>query len=349
LKELKESRALVFATTHLADIKGFVHRSEGMLNASMEFDNKTFFPLYKLRLGEPGQSHALETARRYGLPESVIDSAKAMLGGIKVEFDNLIADLHQKRAGYEQALEELKKQKSEMDEKKMLLDQRLAETEKNSKELLTNAYKDASGIVLDMKRQMNALLEELKRKDKAERRAVVRKVEAVQKNVEERVREFDREDTGAPSIEEIKEGDTVFVRSLGYDASVVKVMKAHGRLKVRTGGMEIELPFSDIGFKRGKVPEAAAAVTKQKLSDEAAPSRINLLGLRVDEALSRLEPFLNHASLAGLIEVTVIHGLGTGILSKAVREHLDGHPLVKKYRTGERSEGGAGVTVVTLA
>jgi len=349
LKELKESMALVFATTHLSDIKGFVHRSEGMLNASMEFDQRTLYPLYILRIGEPGQSHAIETAKRYGLPDSVIDSAKAMLGGIKVEFDNLISDLHQKRAGYEQAIEELKKQKSEMDEKSRILEQSVTEAEERGKEMLANAYKEASGIIFNIKRQMNALMDELKKKDRSGRREVLRKVEAEQKHVEEKLRDFDHEDLGTPSMEEIKEGEVVFVRSLGYDAPVVKVMKAHARLKIRTGGMEIELPISDVGFKRGKKPEVSTERTKEIQFDETVSSRINLVGLRVDEAISRLEPFLNHASLAGLTEVTVIHGLGAGILSKAIRQHLDGHPLVEKYRTGDRSEGGAGITVVTMA
>ncbi len=89
-------------------------------------------------------------------------------------------------------------------------------------------------------------------------------------------------------------------------------------------------------------------VTSLDKLDDAVSTKINLVGLRVDEALSRLEPFLNHASLANLSVVTVIHGFGTGRLSKAVREHLDSHPLIKGYRSGELSEGGAGVTVVTL-
>ena len=350
LKELKKSRALVFATTHLADIKGFVHRSEGMLNASMEFDQKTLSPLYRLRIGEPGQSHAIETAKRYGLPDSVIDSARAMLGGIKVEFDNLISDLNQKRADYEKALEAVIKKKSEMDEKDKRLDRRLAEADERSKEMLSNAYKEASEIIFDMKRRMYALLEELKKKERTGRREVVRNVEAEQKRVTEKLREFDLDDGGTPPIDEIKEDDEVFVRSLGYDARVVKVIKAHNRLRVRTGGMEVELPLSEIGFKRGKAPESGAARTKTIVPrDETAASRINLIGLRVDDALSRLEPFLNHASLAGLTKVAVIHGLGAGILSRAIREHLEGHPLVKKYRSGDRSEGGAGVTVITMA
>jgi DNA mismatch repair protein MutS2 len=83
-------------------------------------------------------------------------------------------------------------------------------------------------------------------------------------------------------------------------------------------------------------------------ADEVVPLRINLIGLRVDEALSRLEPFLNHASLAGLAEVTIVHGYGTGALARAVREHLTRHPLIKTFRKGEPSEGGGGVTIATL-
>ena len=87
---------------------------------------------------------------------------------------------------------------------------------------------------------------------------------------------------------------------------------------------------------------------QQDTRDEMAPSRINLIGMRVEEALSKLEPFLNHAALAGFREVTVIHGYGTGILAKAVREHVTRHPLIKQFRHGEPSEGAGGVTVVTL-
>jgi DNA mismatch repair protein MutS2 len=116
--------------------------------------------------------------------------------------------------------------------------------------------------------------------------------------------------------------------------------------------MEIELRIDDIGFGKGRSlgqEERKDAAPTLEGPDEMVPSRINLVGLRVDEALSRLEPFLNHASLAGFTEVTIIHGLGTGILSRAVREHLKGHPLVASYRAGDRSEGGNGVTVATLA
>ncbi|MBI5640795.1 MAG: endonuclease MutS2 [Nitrospirae bacterium] len=347
LKELRQSSALVFATTHLADIKGFVHRTEGMMNASMEFDQRTLTPLYRLRIGEPGQSHALETARRYGLPESIIDSAKAMLGGIKVEFDNLIADLNRKRTEYEKALQEIERQKKETEEINRLAADKMARAEERQKEHLAKAYQEASDIIADTRRQIYRLLEEARKKDKAAAREAMQKTEALQKQLSGKLREYDIDDTESPSPDEISEGDTVFVKSLGYDARVVKVLEGHNRIRVQAGAMEIELPIQDIRRKKGKALEKGSRLRTEG-SDEMPVSRINLVGLRVEEALSRLEPFLNHASLAGLSEVTIIHGFGTGILAKAVREHLEGHPLIKKFRSGDKSEGGGGVTVANM-
>ncbi len=351
LKELKSCGAMVFATTHLSEIKGFVHMTEGMLNASMEFDQKTLTSLYRLRIGEPGRSHALETARRYGLPDRVADSAKQMLGGMKAEFDDLIEDLNRKRAQYEAALDEVGKEKADADDRMRLAEEALAAAEASKKEALAEAYRTAAVIIQDARRRMRLLLEEIKNQEKARSReavqAALRKAEVVQQQVTEKLREYDTA-AGGPEIAEISEGDMVFVKSLGYDAPVIKINRKLGRIKVRAGSIEIELSAADIGFKKGKGPRRSEEV-KPERPDEMVPSRINLVGLRVDEALSRLEPFLNHASLAGFTEVTIIHGFGTGTLSRAVRGHLDRHPLIKSHRGGERSEGGDGVTVAVLA
>jgi len=353
LKELQKSRPLVFATTHLTDIKGFVHRTDGMINASMEFDGTTLMPLYRLRLGEPGQSHGLETAKRYGLPESVIDSARTLLGGVKVEFDNLVADLNRKRADYESALVEIDKQKAAVAHEKKTTDERLAEAESRRRELLSKAYAEAAEIVAGIKRQMNALLEEVRKaaaaNDRAAMRPLIKHAEGLQRETVEKLGVYEADNAPAPSVDEIREGDVLFVKSLGYDAPVILVNKKEGRIKVRAARMELDVPVSDIRAGKGKAFTGAGTRTKTEGPEETVSSRINLIGLRVEEAISKLEPFLNHASLAGLNEVTIIHGFGTGALSKAVREHLDRHPLIKKFRKGEKEEGGAGVTVATMA
>lgn len=348
LKDIRKSGALVFATTHLADIKGFVHRTDGMVNASMEFDVKTLTPLYKLRLGEPGQSHALEIARRYGLPDSLIDDAKAMLGSVKVDFDYMISDLNAKRAEYENLLADLENQRSELKKQKGLLEKMLSDAKEKKKEALAGAYREASDLVTDTKRKMNAFLDEIKKQEKSERQKTIKKVEAAQEYITEKLIEFDIRDDRVPPIEDIKRGDVVYVKSIGCDASVIEVNQKNKRLKVSAKNMEIEVPLSDLRFKSGKEPPAVKAYERKEQGDEPVSSRINLVGMRVDEALSNLEPFLNHASLAELQEVTIIHGVGKGLLMRAIREHLDGHPLVKKFRAGTTEEGSVGVTVVSM-
>ncbi|MDA8214450.1 MAG: endonuclease MutS2 [Nitrospiraceae bacterium] len=348
LKELKNKGALVFATTHLTGIKGFVHKTEGMLNASMEFDQKTLTPLYQLRVGEPGQSHALETAKRYGLPESIIESAKDILGVRKIEMDSLIYDLNEKRRQYEKALNELQLQQSEMEKKERLFAEKLSEAESCQNEILSNSYKEASEIILNTKREMHALVDELKKKGKDKFREVLKHVESIQESVSEKIRELDKSNKSAPSIDELKEGDIVFIRTIGHDASIIKINRKDNCLRVRAGSIEMEVPLSEVGFKKDLSAEVEKGGIQVERLDEAVPSEINIVGLRVDEALSRLEPFLNHASLSGFSEITIIHGVGAGILSRAVREYLTGHPLVKNFRSGTQTEGGAGVTIVSM-
>lgn len=348
LKELKNKGALVFATTHLTEIKSFVHKTEGMLNASMEFDQKTLTPLYQLRMGEPGQSHALETAKRYGLPESIIESAKDILGVRKIEMDSLIYDLNEKRRQYEKALNELQLQQSEMEKKERLFAEKLSEAESCQNEILSNSYKEASEIILNTKREMHALVDELKKKGKDKFREVLKHVESIQESVSEKIRELDKNNKSAPSIDELKEGDIVFIRTIGHDASIIKINRKDNCLRVRAGSIEMEVPLSEVGFKKDLSAEVEKGGIQVERLDEAVPSEINIVGLRVDEALSRLEPFLNHASLAGFSEITIIHGVGAGILSRAVREYLTGHPLVKNFRSGTQTEGGAGVTIVSM-
>jgi DNA mismatch repair protein MutS2 len=283
------------------------------------------------------------------MPGRIIESAKGLLGGMKIEFDNLAADLRAKRAEYEKVLQDLEKKRSELEGKERQLNRRLSELETREREALAKAYHAASEIISETKKEVHALLDEAKKKDRERQREVMKRVAAKQEEIVQKLREYDPAGHEVPAIDKIQRGDIVFVRSLGYDASVVTIDERHNRVRVKTGGKEVEVPLPDIGLRRGKSPGVTAAVAAVGKGDEVVPARINIVGLRVDEAISRLEPFLNHASLAGLSEVTIIHGFGTGVLARAVRGHLDGHPLVNRFRKGEPSEGGGGVTVATLA
>ena len=126
------------------------------------------------------------------------------------------------------------------------------------------------------------------------------------------------------------------------------VLKKQKRVKVRAEGFEIEVPILEVRRPTGVRPTPKTSAAPRPLFVEGPSARLNLIGLRVDEALSRLEPFLNQASLGGLTEAIIVHGFGEGTLQRAVREHLKGHPLVKDFRPGAKTEGGAGATVATL-
>ncbi len=345
LKEMHKSGALVFATTHLNGIKSFVHVTDGMMNASMEFDQDSHAPLYRLRAGEPGQSHALEVARQYGIPDHIICSAQEMMGRVKVEFDNLIADLQRKRIHYEAVLEEAERRKKELETDKTRLTHMLAEAEGKKKKVLSDAQKEALAIIADAKVMLYRELDDLKRKDKEALRRSIRNVDAQARRVSDQIHEQEEpfEQIAAHSV---REGDTVFVRPLGHDATVTDINLRSGRVKVRSGMLEVDVQISEIGAARGKqAPVQTGNRGTLRTVDGAALSRLHLIGMRVDEALSMLEPFLNHAVLAGLHEVTIIHGMGKGLLAKAVREHITGHPLIKTFRSGQQEEGGEGVTI----
>jgi DNA mismatch repair protein MutS2 len=348
LRHLQDKGALVLATTHLTEIKGFVHRTEGMVNASMEFDQKTLRPLYQLRIGEPGQSHALEIARQYGLPEPILETAQKLLSGREEGFEQLVADLNRKRLDYEGGLEDLSRQKGELAEKVHKMENLQAEAEQQVKERLARAYQEALDLAGLTKRQMNQWLEEFKKKEKADRRLVQQKLREEEEVLSKKLRSVQGLKEGSPPFETLKEGDRVFIPSLGCKAEVTALYPKPRRLKVKAEGREIEVSASDLGF-----PEGQSALEKKppqavRVSRENALSRINLVGRRVEDAFSLIEPFLNHASLAGLGEITIVHGVGTGVLAKAMREYLKGHPLVNHFRKGDRSEGGEGVTIVSL-
>ncbi len=313
LHELHEQGALVLATTHLTDIIGFVHKTPGMVNAAMEFDRRTFTPLYRLKSGEPGQSHAIEIALRYGLPERVVEFARGMVSRLESDFHELLSELKEERRRHEEALLDLARRSRELAEQERLLAERLAAAEQQKRVSLEKSWQEAKEIIQGAKRDVNAILDEARRE---KGRAAQERLRLAEQEAEERLLDL-RPETRLV-IEDIAEGDTVFVKAIGYDATVTAVDRKHGRLRVRAGLMEMEVLPSDLAPRTGKQAVARKAV--RPAAAEAVANSINLLGFRVDEALAELERFLNRASLDGLGEVRVIHGKGTGVVSPPWRK-----------------------------
>jgi DNA mismatch repair protein MutS2 len=348
LRDLQERGAAVIATTHLSEIIGYVHATPGMINAGMEYDAETYTPLYRLISGEPGHSHAIEIARRYGMPERVINFAREMLGTASEEFTTLLAELHRKRQELIDARHELERQQEQVRITQKELDSRAAGIELARRETREKAWGEAREMISVARRRMNQLLDEYKRERRTESIENLRRIET---EVTEQLKP--RDDTGddQPSLREVAAGDTVHIRTLGHNAFVLQALPKQARARVRVGSMELEVMLADLVAPLKKPGEKTSRPSKGDWKLDAAENEereLKLIGLRVEEALDLLELFLGQASLNGFPEVRIIHGLGSGKLRQAVREHLAHHQLVEAFRPGNAHEGRDGATVVTL-
>jgi len=345
LKELKTRGALVVATTHLTEIIGFVQREDGMANAAMAFDRERLVPLYRLVVGEPGESHALEIAQRYGLPEHVVNFARGMIGTMEADFHALLRDLKEKRAQLEGKLEDLARREERIERGEGVLAARQAEVDKALKGAREKGYQEAQEVIRKARREVNAILEQARQDKAREARA---QLEQAEKEVEEVLAELNPVEL--IPVDQVEVGKSYFVKPLNTDAVVLSLDTKAGRARVRAGSMELEVALAALGKRTGKETKVQKKRVEQQQQEERQDpaTSINLLGKRVEEALDDLERYLNHASLSHTPELTIVHGKGTGALMRGVRSYLDGHPLVASFRPGERYEGGEGVTVVTL-
>lgn len=338
LEELRDRGAIVFATTHLVDIVGFVYSSPGMINASMEFDQKTMSPLYRLKIGEPGESHAFDIVIRYGFPEAIIEKARSRLGEGS-DLYKLINELTDKRNKYESLIKEEQERVEKLRTQETRIRNMFNDLERESKEILKRAYKEAEEIVFDVRKRLNLIMQQMKVKDP---RLLTKEIEKIDKEIEGKIR--DLSDEPVMDINNINEGDIVFVKSVGEDLEVIRVLKEKEAVRVRLRNMEIEVTLEDLCPPKGSTKNDREGIFVD--ADVNVGEEFNIMGLRVDEGVRKLESFLNHAFLKDLKEVRVIHGIGKGILLKAVKEYLKGHELVEDFYS---DESGQGVTIIKLA
>jgi len=348
LRELQDRGATVIATTHLSEIIGFVHRTPGMINAGMEYDAETYTPLYRLISGEPGHSHAVEIARRYGMPERVIAFAREMVGNGGTEFTSLLADLRRRRDELTEAQRELERQQDAVRSRQREVEARAGAIETARREASDKAWAEARDLISATRRKMNELLDEFKREKRSE---IIERLRQSEAELTGQLKPRTSEPNDQLTLEAVKAGDSVHVNSLGHDGVVVSVDQRQAKVRVRTGSMELDVGIGDLAaaHRQGRGQERRPPQGARKAEQtEDMERELKLIGLRVDDALDLLEPFLNHASLNGLPEVRIIHGVGTGRLRDAVREHLARHSLVEEFRPGGPHEGRDGATVVLL-
>ena len=353
LEELNDRHCICVSTTHYSEIKAFAMTHEGMENASMEFDIDRLCPTYRLYIGIPGKSNAFEISSRLGLPNSIIDKAKGFLKGEDVRFEDIISSAQsqhriaeEERKMAEEARAELEKLRADAERERRKLDE-------DRNRLQAKAKEDAKRIVADTKREMEKLIVEIRSIKDIDRSAADRVIQAARDTLratETAVNEKEaikKEDNTKPP-KTVRAGDTVNIVTLDQKATVLSAPDSKGEVMVQAGVMKLNVKLKDIRLIEEK---KAAAPTSGKFGLGAGKQvglELDVRGMLVDEANIMVDRYLDDAYNAGLSEVNIIHGKGTGALRAGVQEFLKRHPLVKGYRMGSYGEGDAGVTVVTL-
>ena len=351
LDDLTRRQAHTVATTHFGSLKVYAHDQPGMENASLEFDRKTLRPTYRFHMGLPGSSFALEIADRLGMPDSVVERASRLIGPEGRKVGEMVEDLQRRVIWYDRKKADLEADEKRLKNMKEEYERKLGDSRQEERRIRERAVRDSELVLAEA----NALVERVVaqiREAQASRESIKqahRRLDERSSQLEVRHRELaDRPD--GPAVE-LSRGDPVWVKSLQAEGEVVANVGRGARYKVQVGNLIMELDGADLALiskpsSGGKRP--AGGVDVGRTETEEAGGEIDLRGLTSEEAVARLEKFMDRALLSGLSTLWIIHGKGTGALRQRVGEFLKDFPGVKGYRLGAWNEGGDGVTVVEL-
>lgn len=345
----------VLITSHYPELKAYGYNRPQTINASMEFDVQTLSPTYRLLIGIPGRSNAFEIAKRLGLEETIIESARQLMSGESQSVDEMIQDLETKRKQADQATvstkEELKNAQKIHEELKTAFkdyeiekDNLKKKAESEANKIIERAQKDANEIIENLRQrqlegQAGANIKEHEFIDAQTKLANLKtEEEALQKNkvLQKQKRK-----------KELKPGDSVQVESLGQKGIVIE-KSGNKQWVVQMGMLKMKLNESDLTQTQAEKEPKQARASLKSYSMGSVSTEIDLRGERVESALNRLDQYLDQSILSNYPKVTIIHGMGTGAVRKAVQDYLKKHSQVKTYADAPANQGGSGATNVTF-
>lgn len=363
IEQLREQRAKIVATTHYAEIKMYALNTDGVENASCEFDVTTLRPTYRLLIGVPGRSNAFAISERLGLPLEVIENAKTHVSHENARFEDVVSQLESTRQELERERELAQTKRVEAQRTSKEADKLRQTMETERERELERARVQARGIVEQVNAQAEKLLDELdelrKQKDSANFSEM-----AAQAKVSFRANMRKLQDLADPVTRKnpanytperpFKRGDTVRLVSLNKEGILLSAPDGQGYVTVQAGIIKTRVHQSElrsVDMKEKRVTLNNAGFSTRGVSSKASrevKTEIDLRGMTTDEALADLDQFLDRCMLTGVTTVTIIHGKGTGALRAAVQQRLKKHKHIKNFRLGVYGEGESGVTVAEL-
>ena len=360
LSNLHRRGSRVIATTHYSELKVFALSTPGVENGCCEFDVETLRPTYRLLIGVPGKSNAFAISQKLGLSQDIIEEAKTHLTKQDEDFEDLLADLEQKRVTIEQERDQINSYKEEIRELKQRLESKQEKLDLSRDKILREANEQARNILQEAKDYADTTIRNFQKYGKAAG-VSAKDMEKERGKLREKMSTVDKKlsaKNAAPkkshkqlTAKDLHIGDSIKVLSLNLKGTVSTLPDAKGNLFVQMGILRSQVNIRDLEklddtvITGGNFSKTGSG--KIKMSKSASVStEINLLGKTVDEAIMELDKYLDDAYIAHLPSVRIVHGKGTGALRKGVHNYLRRQKHVKSYRLGEFGEGDAGVTIV---
>ncbi|MGI6647945.1 MAG: endonuclease MutS2 [Bacillota bacterium] len=387
LEHLLAQGARTVATTHYSELKVFAYNQAQVENASVEFNADTLQPTYRLQLGLPGKSNAFEIAARLGLQASIVEAARGYLSAEELQVGDLIQDLKESQRKSEENQRETEKLRQMQEREEAELRRRQSAWQEKETRLLQRAQEEAIEIVRQARNEADQIVRQLRQMQKeAVDKETLRRAQEAQERLRDRASQLYEawtkvsdevnerlglvepeehtalSDNGQPKIAsdqakkarkrlgQFKPGDPVLIPRLNQRGYVLTADSATGEVQVQAGILKVTVKAAELRPVQEKTEYrdySGLGNLMASKSREISPE-VHLRGMLVDEALIELEKYLDDAYLAGMAEVRVIHGKGTGTLRSAVKQYLANHPHVSSFRLGGYQEGGIGVTVVQL-
>lgn len=354
LENLRKRGTKLAATTHYSELKAYALRTSGVENASVEFDVESLRPTYRLLIGIPGKSNAFEISRRLGLPDYIIDQAKESISEDTLKFEDLITSLQEKSIKAENDAREAEYLKNQAAKIKEQFEEKLYNVQKSKENVLMNAQREARQILKESKEEADEIMKNIRELEKMGYSSETRQLlENERKKIKSKMDKLEesssvRETAEGEELKTVKEGEELFLPSLNQKVIVLSMPDNKGEVQVQAGIMKISVNIKELRAPKQKEEKKKIKRGNMNLNLKQISSSIDLRGMDAEEAYFVVDKYLDDAYMAGLLEVTIIHGKGTGVLRQKINDMLKRHPHIKNYRLGEYGEGGTGVTVAVL-
>ena len=351
LEYLKENNITVLATTHYHELKEYALLTDGVENASCEFNLETLSPTYRLLIGVPGKSNAFAISQKLGLKQEILENAKKLISSDTAKIEDLLKEIYDSKALIEAEKEKTIEASKQIQTLKEKLENEKNDISEHKKEYLQKAKQEARDILLNAKEEANEIIREMEseKSTNAKQLNKLRNKLSDKLNDVTQIKEPDKQSTTVFDETQIKPGLIVFVPKFNKNGTILSYPNQSKKFNIQIDNIKTTLTASEITIAhQTEKPKSIPNKKQSNFTPKKVQTELNVIGLNIEESIFLVDKFLDEAAIAKLEFVRIVHGKGTGVLGKGIQKYLKTHPHVKSYRYGTFGEGEMGVTIVEI-